>query len=89
MKKFEKNDSMSELKYHRVLAMSKVGREYISKFRKNSEVKIIVNFARDIKRFQLSEEDLLFDIKASAIYSTQCESIRANSDYLLKPYIVK
>ncbi len=89
VKKFDKNDGMRELKYHRVLAMNKKGREYIATFRKNREVKAIVNFARDIKRFQLSEEDLLYDIKASAIYSTQCESIRANSDYLLKPFIVK
>ncbi len=78
---------MPELKYHRILAMNKKGRKYISSFRKNSDIKPIVNFARDIKRFHLSEEDLLYDIKASGIYSTVCESIKANSDYLRKPYI--
>lgn len=80
-------DDMPELKYHRVLAMNKNGRDYISKFRKDTEFKPIVNFARDIKRFHLKEEDFIYDIRATGIYSTQCESIRANSDYILKPYI--
>ncbi len=79
--------SMPELKYHRVLAMNKKGRKYISSFRKNTDIKPIVNFARDIKRFNLSEDDFLYDIKATGIYSIECESIKANSDYLRKPYI--
>ncbi len=76
-----------ELEYHRILAMSKNGRKYISSLRKNESFKPIVNFARDIKKYQLKEENFLYDIKATAIYSTECESIKANSDYLLKPYI--
>ncbi len=78
---------MPELKYHRILAMNKKGRKYISSFRKNPDLKPIVNFARDIKRFNLSEDDFLYDIKATGIYATECESIKANEDYLRKPYI--
>ncbi len=82
-------ENMPELKYHRILAMNKKGRKYISSFRKNPELKPIVNFARDIKRFNLSEDDFLYDIKATGIYSTECESIKANDDYLRKPYIME
>lgn len=76
-----------ELRYHRILAMSKRGRAYVSEKKGDVSFKPIVNFARDRKRFRLHEDDFKYDVRATAIYATQCESIRANSDYLLKPYL--
>ncbi len=82
-------EDVESLNYRRVLAMNEKGKAHLKNLKKKPEAKTIVNFAREVKRFNLSSKSLEYDVSATGLYSLVSESVSADSDYTVRPFILE
>lgn len=89
IKKVKNLEDVSRLDYRRVLAMSEAGKKHLKILKKNKNINLLVNFAKDIKKNNLSSESLDYDISATSLYSLVSEEIDGDSDFVKKPFIME
>ncbi len=81
-----KPEALAYLDYGRILGFNKVGSKLIRYYKKNSDVYLLTNLARDLKKYRKKNLLITLDIAATGIYSQVNHAVNIKSDYRRKPF---
>jgi predicted nucleotidyltransferase len=86
IKPIEKEEALKSSDYARILAFNERGSQAIRDIKKNSDLVVLTNLARDLKKYRKSNALIDLDLLATGLYAQVNHSITMQSDYVTKPY---
>ncbi len=85
IEQFEMQSAEHNLDYARILAFNENGRKIIKHVKRNGDLTLFSNLARDLKKYRRANPLIDLDIRATGIYSQVNRAVHIRSDYTMQP----